>query len=478
MAREIVKKTARVPIFVSCAEVERRNLNRWDTLHGELISSYRTCFLKADLQDFFEKFSAENKLIFLFDGLDQIRGGSYSEFVRGTLFKMAFRNPVIVSSRPSAVLALEDRPEITFLRLKPFTPSDQNRYFAGDYPEARRLAGFAPDLMRVPMLAFMAKTLIRAKESGEVSTRTELYAKFLAHVFSHHEPNMPVYREHRGLTKKIDESLKQISYLALNQKEPQIQKIEERLYDAIGSPVAIEELAKFGLVNLIMEKGEHPFILFTHQSFQEFLAAQYVNEHEECLEKVLGEMWNPKWREVIKLLAGLRGREVVERIYSGKDNAIYSRLFLAAGCLAEVKQLKSDTKEKIASKVKELVAIEPFGLDAISALGHLGDVPRLVSLLRDKSSSVREAAVEALPHQLGDRLDDGDIGRIDDRLDDEDGFVRESAGEALAQLGDRLDAVALGRVVDRLGDGDASVRGVAYRTLRTLYDSGREVPGG
>lgn len=55
--------------------------------------------------------------------------------------------------------------------------------------------------------------------------------------------------------------------------------------------------------------------------------------------------------------------------------------------------------------------------------------------------------------------------------------MRSAAVEALVQLGDRLDAVAIGQIVDRLGDESSFVRGAAYRTLRTLYDSGRELPG-
>jgi hypothetical protein len=75
------------------------------------------------------------------------------------------------------------------------------------------------------------------------------------------------------------------------------------------------------------------------------------------IEKVLEEMWNPKWREVIKFLAGLKGEEIIEKIYPGpeKDNVIYSRLFLAAECCLEVKEIRKTLRERIINQLRELI---------------------------------------------------------------------------------------------------------------------------
>lgn len=89
---------------------------------------------------------------------------------------------------------------------------------------------------------------------------------------------------------------------------------------------------------------------------------------------VINERWSPKWKEVIKFLAGIRGQEIVEKIYSKKDNIIHSQLFLAAECLAEVRDVRGEIKEEINSKIRDLIKIEPFRIDVISALRSLGDI--------------------------------------------------------------------------------------------------------
>jgi len=236
----------------------------------------------------------------------------------------------------------------------------------------------------------------------------------------------------------------------LNLKEPQIQKISinlpviEDLNREFG--INIKALTKFGLVNLILEMGDiiQHSLFFTHQSFQEFLAAQYISEDSKRLEAVINEMWSPKWREVIKFLAGIRGQEIVEKIYpqDNGDNIIHSRLFLAAECLAEVREVRGELKEEINQKLKELVRIEPFRFDAIIALGFLGDITSLKSLLWDLDWSVREAAVEALA-VFKDRVPGEVIKDIAGLLHDDEWYVRESA----------------------------------YRTLKIFYESGIPLPG-
>lgn len=328
LTTEIIKKTDIVPCFVTCGNFEKFSIHKWKDLQKHLISLYANDFLEADLKDFFENHYKHKKLTFLFDGLDQVGSGKYSNLAK-TVFNIVGENAAIISSRPSAVLSLEENPQIDFLRLQTFSEEEKKRYFGEHYPEAKRLSAFAPDLISIPMLAFMVKTLIDAGESTSVSTRTDIYQKFLLHILSKQEPNAPVYREDRSLTRKVEKSLEAISFNSSAQREPQIQKVEEELaYESLIEGLELENLSKFGLVNLIMDKGELPFIYFTHQSFQEFLAAKHVNEHNDCFEKVLNEFWSPKWREVIKFLTGLKDDTVVRRILEEKDNIIHYRLFL------------------------------------------------------------------------------------------------------------------------------------------------------
>jgi len=404
--------TDTVPVFMPCAEFERINPRAWNELREHLTSffKFKYGFLEEDIKDFFDTYFRDGKIFFLFDGLDQIKGDDYTGLVNTIFFKIIARNRVIISSRPSAVIPLESERELPFLRLKPFSSEDIKLYFGDDYEQARSISRFAPDLIRVPMLAFMTKTLIREGKTENIFNRADIYARFIDHIIYWHEPNRPLVTDAQ-LIEGVKKALKRISFDALNLKEPQIQKISinlpviEHLNREFG--ISINALTKFGLVNLILETGDvtQHSLFFTHQSFQEFLAAQYISEDSERLEAVINEVWSPKWREVIKFLAGIRGQEIVEKIYpqDKEDNVIHSRLFLAAECLAEVREARGELKEEINQKLKELIRIEPFRLTAIPALGFLGDITSLKSLLWDLDWRVCEAAVEALA-KLEDRV--------------------------------------------------------------------------
>gem|GEM_PF-1985265 len=461
-----------VPIFMPCAEFERINPRNWNEFKEQLISDFNQDFLKIDIEYFLDTSFRSKKILFLFDGLDQIKGVDYSNLAKN-IFKIAFLNRVIISSRSSSVISLESERDLLFLRLRPFSAEDETLYFANDYEKARSISMFAPDLIRIPMLAYMVKTLIREGKAINIFNRADIYTRFLDHIVYHHDPNIPLSSERVQLTENIKNALKRISFDALNLEEPQIQKISISLYSQRDFGIPVDELARFGLVNLVLERGDviQHSLFFTHQSFQEFLAAQYINEDKDWIEGVINEKWSPKWKEVIKFLAGIRGQEIVEKIYSKdkKDNIIYSHLFLAAECLAEVRDVRGGIKEEINRKVRELIKIEPFRFDAISALRFLGEITSLKLLLRDSDSSVREAAVEALA-TLKDRVTDEVIKEIADRLWEYDWNVRKAAVKALAALKDRVTDEVVKEIAGRLQHDNYLVRSAVVEVLATLKE--------
>ena len=437
LVKELVSKD-HVPIFMPCAEFERINPKGWNDLRKQLISSFNEDFLDVDVENFFDTYFRREEIFFLFDGLDQIKGDDYSNLAR-TIFKITSRNHVIISSRPSAVISLESERDIPFLRLKPFSHEDEKQYFADDYEKARSISKFAHDLTRIPMLAYMVKKLIREGKATNIFNRADIYTRFLEHIIYHHDPNISFSSQGVQLTENIKKALKRISFDALNLKEPQIQKISISIYSQEDFGIPVDDLPRFGLVNLVLERGDttQHSLFFSHQSFQEFLAAQYINEDEDRVEKVINEIWSPKWKVVIKFLAGIRGQEIVGKIYSKKDNLIHSRLFLAAECLAEVRDVGGEIKEEINSKIRDLIKIQPFGIDATSALRSLGDISSLKLLLMNEDENGRFAAVRALA-EFKDRVNDEAIKAIVGRLGDESWNVRGAAVEALAELKDRV----------------------------------------
>ena len=109
---------------------------------------------------------------------------------------------------------------------------------------------------------------------------------------------------------------------------------------------------------MTIEKSD--FLYFTHQSFQEYFAACYVKKKQAYVDIIVKQQWNPKWKEVIKFLAGLIGIDFVRRIYSGKDNVIHARLFLSIECLGEIKNGMEEYIEKLQKDLNKIPYQSPF----------------------------------------------------------------------------------------------------------------------
>ena len=393
LASRLAAETESVPLFMPCTELERAAVNDWQDLKEMVIARHSSTFLAVDLDDFFEQGFRERRLVFLFDGLDQISGSNYSQLVN-TARRLAQSNAVLVASRPTAVLTLESDPAISFLRLQPFSASDQRHYFGECYIPAKRLAAMALELAQIPMLAYMILTLAQRGDAEAIANRTEIYRRFITHILTTHDPNRPVFLE-SSRARKIPDALRAIAYRALAEPLPQIQKVNEHLHDG-DQGVSVEDLTRFGLVNLILEKGERPYLYFTHQSFQEFLAAQYLAEQEQEIGRVLAERWHPKWTEVIRFLCGLCGESVIHRILNEGDNVIHTNLFLAANCLLEQRLISPGLKASIKNELAKLAGCHPFRNDAVEALGALADPRLLLPYLNDRDREVRLATFHAL----------------------------------------------------------------------------------
>ena len=488
LASELVRRTRLLPVVMPCRELERLAPKRRDDVLEALIEGLTGAFLRVDLQECFASSSRDNRLVFLFDGLDQIRGELPSDIVKLAL-SLADRSPVLVTSRPSAVIAVEDDRELAFLRLQLFSRQDQRRYFGAHYLTAKAVCEIAPDLTRVPMLASMVRELVEKGALKEAATRTELYGQFLHYVLAKHESNKAL-KDKPGLLTKVERVLGRFAFDALAQAKPHIQRVPIEGYaDEVSIPLS--ELIAFGLVNRILDTGEEA-LFFTHQSFQEFLAAKHAARTSQAVEQVLNERWHPKWAEVIRFLAGLKGEPILEKILAEPDNVICSNLFLAARCMSEVKTPSARLANPIKAKLFELTKIEPFRLDAILALGGLGrllnhdDVKRVIQWVGNSDWRIRPRALEELASldqrwiirwnvfralgSLDDRLDAQAVRAIVGRLSDKNSDVCTAAVEALASLDDRLDAEAVRAIVGLLSDIVSDTREAAVKALASLGD--------
>jgi HEAT repeat protein len=512
----LVDKTHAIPLFLTCSELEQSQVRHWVDLQNKLISRYEAEFLAVDLKDFLDQAFQEKRLVFLLDGLDQIKVLRYADLAR-TAFEIAGANSVLISARPSAVLALESDPNVIFLRLQSFSDDEERQYFGQYYDSAQRLLILAPELARVPMLAYMIRTLVKVRLTAGVETRTEIYQQFVQYILLKHEPNATISGEDWTLSRNLSKALSTLAYRAL--AETQIQRFEADLADRVlgemlrnsilQQPVSIEQLSTFGFINRVLEQGENRLLFFTHQSFQEFLAAQYLieDEHESERNKVLAERWNPKWKQVIQFLAGLKGEQILEALLEAPDNIIHANLFIAASCVPELKAINLINVKRIEQGIVPLLEQVPFREDARKAVGALGHahapidpalaerlvssfdevsvsgskevVPALAALserftpaqvnvivarLSNKDSDVREAAVAVLS-RLRERLSSEQVDMIVARLSDERRYVREAAVEALGRVGERLSSGQVDMIVARLSDKKWDVREAAVEAL-------------
>ena len=142
-----------------------------------------------------------------------------------------------------------------------------------------------------------------------------------------------------GDARRILAEIQEVSCRALLADPPHIQRIPEEFFFRQFPRGRIEDLPDLGFLNHVVERGfrnEHS-LWFTHQSFQEYLAARWIAEQwergdEGLIDKVVTECWKPHLEEPLKFLAGLKGAAFIKRLYPGPacDNLIHARLFLAA----------------------------------------------------------------------------------------------------------------------------------------------------
>ncbi|GKS65429.1 hypothetical protein YTPLAS72_27330 [Nitrospira sp.] len=506
VASELVRNTEITPIVLSCQTLEpwvlRTSEEAQSGIRSTIASQLKNKFLPKDVEHALCAAKDNGTLVFLFDGLDQIRGEHPSDVVQ-LAQSVAGQGPILITSRPSAInSSLEKDEQLIFLCPQPFSISDQRLYFGMHYKTAKAVCALAPDLTRVPMLAYMVRELILKCHLKRSSTRTELYEAFLAHVVTDHGANVRL-QDKPGLVGKVEPSLGKLAFEALARARPHIQRVPSKMY--VGE-VPLEDLIAFGLVNRLIDRGKEA-LLFTHQSFQEFLAAKHAVDHPEGEGQIYEERWHPKWAGVIKFLVGLKGEDLIQQILKEPDDVIYSDLFLAAGCVREAKTVSTELRVDLGKRLTALCETEPFDSHARGALvamsrwlenaqiqwltGQLGNnhpaarrealrvigglservepatVMAIVGLLQDEDYGVREAAVRALG-ELGERVDTGTVTAIVGRLQDADPDVRKAAVRALGELGERVDEGTVTAIAGLLQAEDYGVREAAIRVLGEL----------
>ncbi len=456
---EILDRKALIPIFLHACEIENWEPDSTSDLIQHIVKKLDLRTEEHGVIQFLKDAFDNRRVVLLIDGLDQIQGvgTEYRHFI-GRITRLSCGR-LIIASRPSAVTSEEENASIAFLRLRPFDIRARRAYFSKHYDLARSLSRTCPELAGIPMLACMLRTLIENKETEDVSNRTALYRRFMKHIFmeyKHEEAKLS--REFRS---RARESLRAISYSALEQTQPLVQKIPLDFCLRQAS-VNIDDLQRYGIVNLLeRSSGLDDYLCFIHQSFQEYLAAEWAADKEEKMAHILSEMWKPKWRQVIRFLAGLKGQAFVRRIYGPdvKDNCIHSRLFLAAECYGEIGNT-CESEKVVFERLQELALQQPFESDSAASLSCL-NAPEAVDFVIEKAIRACELDSEGKVTNPNEPSGDTLISFVKPRLLPRhiDGLLRRfgrieaghnsrDAIDLLAELAESLTTQHIDRIID------------------------------
>ncbi|MEW6618959.1 MAG: HEAT repeat domain-containing protein [bacterium] len=346
--------------------------------------------------------------------------------------------------------------------------------------------------------------------------RIELYKKAVHNLLNLREPKIPLSIKESVLEKIASYFLEKkeifeeadlreiIKTFLMNKKE-----------DYNADDVLKEIREKSGL---LCSLGEGQYI-FLHLTFQEYLAACWiVREKEEpalLLEPIL---FNPRFREVIRLIAGKlkEPKDFIEFILEQKPlyyDVFHQPLLLAGLCLSDIPEIDSSLEKKILDDLWELWKEPEFyplydeiervfaslvgtkkadaiinnflealkdrnplfvHFHAVKALGNLGHaddevINALLEVLKDKDIDwyVRREAVKALGN-LG-HANEKVINAILEALKDKGGAwnVHSDAAEALGRLG-CVDKKLINALLEALKDEDPDVRLHAAEALGRL----------
>ena len=357
----IIKKTGLIPIFLEALELEslkfkKRNSNSFLKSISDLLNPENSCyeFLKC----------YQDQLVFLIDGLDQIEGAGteYKNLVEK--LQTVVNDRIILTSRPFAAISKETDGNIKFLRLKEFKQADTENYFGNKYSRANKLCKRCLEMLSVPMLAYMIRFLIEKDMDKRIDNLSQLYKRFVDYIFEdYNHQNLKISEE---IKIKIREVLGEISYKAIANKKSFIQKIPiSFIRESTKIDFEIDKLFLHGFLSPIIDRssGVDTALYFSHQSFQEYLAAEFISQSSDLIQKVLTEKWNPKWKQVLKFLVGIKGQIIIKKILSEKDNPINSKLFLSAELVLET-NISSELREQIWQKAKKLFD-EPLYIEDI-----------------------------------------------------------------------------------------------------------------
>lgn len=262
----------------------------------------------------------QQKVMLLIDALDDLgKPGKNCSILFEKIIALANGNPLLVAGRPTSVQAIEDKRNVVLLRLEQFTSDESRQYLGESYEQALTLSKGDPYLLTLPMLVYLVRTLIREDNCQSVRSKWDLYNRFLNHIFFTHARDRKSEAS-VGWAKRMRRAISCVSYHAINCNPPVWDVIPYQIVNSLPADIVVEvdEIPSVGITNLLQagQKRGGPCLVFSHRSFQEVLAAEWISECCERTRRVAEEHRNSKWWGVLRFMAGQCGQNIVEALYS------------------------------------------------------------------------------------------------------------------------------------------------------------------
>ncbi len=406
---ELLEEDSRLPIFLDAAEIERWTYRSWRSFFKK-VAKWLELEVKREWVVGFLEEQADDSIVLLVDGLDQIRGvgTEYELFLRNLLRACKKRHmTALVASRPSAVVDVENNRDVSLIRLKPFRQAARRAYFGRHYDRAGRLCQQDRDMMGVPMLAYMIRQLIRTGRDSDINTRAALYEQFIEYILYERKPQERAFSlDEREAAREL---LQKIAFEALSRQEPYIQTIPLGFWRQFTpyKGLTIDRLLKLGLTTLVADRsrGTDRSLFFTHQSFQEYLAARELATKPNHLEVALTRVYHPAWSQVLTMLGGVVENPrsyVAALLHADRDDPFCRPFLLAIAAICEVKpgQLTSAFLESLSRQLAEICLQRAFGFLSGDIVGARRAPPgvgeELICIVRNGQAGERKQAVAAL----------------------------------------------------------------------------------
>jgi energy-coupling factor transporter ATP-binding protein EcfA2 len=332
-------KHACIPVLIELKRLCSGEIN----IDNEIAEEFRRCGFPS-YQEFTTQVLEQGKLLILLDGLDEVPAEQMSEVV-GEIQKFVDsfdQNRFIVSCRMAeycnnfrrftdvAIADFDQAQSEQFITdwLSHEPQSAQDCWEQLNQPAHER----AKELTQTPLLLTLLCALYQHSCSLPIN-RASLYERSLRISLEQEtaEPAVPQEDLNEGLnTRRKEMMLSKIAHDAFQAerwflpKQELINQIEQWLGEILPDETSIDgaDVLKFleQQPGILVALGEDNYS-FSHLTLQEYLTAQYIDDHRQIEPFVCEHLTDKRWREVFLLLAEIMGSRTDELLLSMEKEA-------------------------------------------------------------------------------------------------------------------------------------------------------------